>query len=248
MVTRFLSTGAQSLLNQTLSPSFLRAVAKYTDPYVRDTSDSNPVWAALKKNVIQYWPVVRGLLPVETDLTGDKKMQSGYYGWGKEHENAALHFLDSFFTPTATIGMKNDDALFELLDLSYRENNTGCLPKALIGKNDYQLDVTSGYAKDLGFKENGKGVPYSIPLTDDEKRMANQEFASLLFNGSGTARYTDAKGKFVTVTGLREIMNSREWKNADDAERVKMVQQKVGEIKLLMMKKLTDQKKKDGEL
>ena len=246
--SRLAQTGATSLVNQTLSPAMLRAIAKYTDPYVRDTSDSNAVWASLKQNVIQYWPVVRGLLPVATDLTGDAMLQTGYWNYGKEHANAALHFLDSFFTPTATIGTKNDDALWELLDLSYKANDTTCLPTSLIGKKDWELSVTAAYAKELGYKKDGKGIPYTIDLTDDEKRQVNQEYGNLLFNGSEGTWYTDKKGELVEVTGLRDMMKSAEWEQADPAGRVNLVEKKINEVKLLIMKKVTDQKKKDGEL
>ena len=248
LLSRFVQTGATSLVNQTLSPAMLRAIAKYTDPYVRDTSDSNAVWASLKQNVIQYWPVMRGLLPVATDLTGDAMLQTGYWNYGKEHANAALHFLDSFFTPTATIGTKNDDALWELLDLSYEANDTACLPTSLIDKKDWELSVTASYAKELGYKKDGKGIPYTIDLTDDEKRQVNQEYGNLLFNGSEGTWYTDKEGKFVEVTGLRDMMKSAEWEQADPTGRVDLVEKKVKEVKLLIMKKVTDQKKKDGEL
>lgn len=246
--TRLFLTGTTSLVNQTLSPAMLRAIAKYTDPYVRDTTDSNAVWASLKQNVIQYWPVMRGLLPVATDLTGDAMLQTGYWNYGKEHANAALHFLDSFFTPTATIGTKNDDALWELIDLSYEANDTACLPTSLIDKKDWELSVTASYAKELGYKKDGKGIPYTIDLTDDEKRQVNQEYGNLLFNGSEGTWYTDKEGKLVEVTGLRDMMKSAEWEQADPAGRVDLVEKKVKEVKLLIMKKVTDQKKRNGEL
>lgn len=247
-LTRVATTSATSLLNQTFSPAILRAIAKYTDPYVRDTSDSNPVWQVIKQNVVQYYPVLRNMLPAKTDLTGDDTLQTDFYNLGQEYQNAAMRFLDSFFTPTATIGEKNDPELLALLELSRRANTTICLPEMLIGAKDYELEVTASYAKDLGYKKDKKGIPYTLSLTDGEKYRINQEYGDLLFNGSGTTKYIDANGKYVPVVGIRELMNSATWKAKEPDEQVKDIEAKIKEVKLLIMKKYTDEKKKNGEL
>ena len=58
-------------------------------------------------------------MPVTMDITGDKTLQSGYYNWGKEQQNAVLHMLNAYVTPWTSLGKKNDAALDELTDLVY---------------------------------------------------------------------------------------------------------------------------------
>ena len=160
-----------------------------------------------------------------------------------------MHWIDSLLSPTATYSEKDDPALVELLDLSYATNDTGCLPTQLIDDKEWSLAVTASFAKKLGYVEDKKGTPFDIDLSDDEKREVNREYSSLLFNGSGTTQYMDKDGAYTSVVGLREMLESDDWKNAeDDAERVKMVKAKIEEVKLFIMKKVIEQKKKDGEL
>ena len=221
LATRFAQTMTENLLNQTLSPSFIRAIAKATDPYVRDTTDDSLVWSVLKQNVIQYWPGLRQMLPIKTDITGDKALQSGYYNWGKEHQNAALHFLNTFLTPTMPIGEKNDAAILELVDLSYRTGETGFLPGTLVTSSG-KLNLDKDSAKKLGLGD-GKHV-YPLMLNAEETRRANELYGNILFNGTQGVKYPKATfGSYGEVTGLRDLMESRAWERMTDEERIKAV-------------------------
>ena len=239
---------AEQYITQMLSPAALRVFAKALDPYTRDTTSSSQIRQMINELVIQNWPKFRETLPIKYDLTGDAKTQHKTYQDREGWANEAMHWFDSLLTPTATYTEKDDEALLKLLDLSYVMNTTTCLPKQLISDKDWSLSVTASFAKDLGYKENGKGIPYSIKLTDDEKRQVNQEYGYLLFNGSGTTRYKDASGRLVRVTGIRELMETKAWQEKEPDEQVKDIEAKIKEVKLLIMKKYTDEKKKNGEL
>ena len=221
LATRFAQTMTENLLNQTLSPSFIRAIAKATDPYVRDTTDDSLVWSVLKQNVIQYWPGLRQMLPIKTDITGDKVLQSGYYSWGKEHQNAVLHFMNTFLTPTMPIGEKNDAAILGLVDLSYRTGETGFLPGYLVTSSG-KLNLDKDSAKKLGLGD-GKHV-YPLSLNAEETRRANELYGNILFNGTQGVKYPKATfGSYGEVTGLRDLMESRAWERMTDEERIKAV-------------------------
>lgn len=231
LATRFAQTMTENLLNQTLSPSFIRAMAKATDPYVRDTTDDSLVWSVLKQNVIQYWPGLRQTLPIKTDITGDKALQSGYYNWGKEHQNAALHFLNTFLTPTMPIGEKNDAAILELVDLSYRTGETGFLPGYLVTSSG-KLNLDKDSAKKLGLGD-GKHV-YPLSLNAEETRRANELYGNILFNGTQGVKYPKAGfGTYAgdEVKGLRALMESREWARATDEERMEKVKKMQSAVK-----------------
>lgn len=210
-ITRIFGTGITSLVNQTFSPSVIRAIAKATDPYVRDTQSDSLIMTTLNNAVIQYWPGLRQMLPKATEMTGDYMLQSGYYGWGKENQNAALHFLDSFFTPTATIGEKNDGALYALLDLAYTEGETGFLPRTIVGNNG-KLTINKSLAQAAGVGD----AAYTMNLTADERRAFNRLYGDILFNGTKGARYElpdgFARRHDVDLSqGIRKMMESMEW-------------------------------------
>ena len=231
-----LETTVENVANQTISPAFFRALAKAIDPYVRDTSSDNVVMEMLNSCVIQYWPGLRQTLPIKTDITGDKALQSGYYNWGKEHQNAALHFLNTFLTPTMPIGEKNDAAILELVDLSYRTGETGFLPGTLVTSSG-KLNLDKDSAKKLGLGD-GKHV-YPLSLNAEETRRANELYGNILFNGTQGVKYPKAGfGNFDQVDGLRALMESREWARDTDEERmekVKKMQNAVKEIVAVQM-------------
>ena len=236
VLKRIATTTAENATNQTFSPAFFRAMAKAIDPYVRDTSSDNFVMEMLNSCVIQYWPGLRQTLPIKTDITGDKALQSGYYNWGKEHQNAALHFLNTFLTPTMPIGEKNDAAILELVDLSYRTGETGFLPGYLVTSSG-KLNLDKDSAKKLGLGD-GKHV-YPLSLNAEETRRANELYGNILFNGTQGVKYPKAGfGNFDQVDGLRALMESREWARATDEERmekVKKMQSAVKEIVAVQM-------------
>ena len=243
----FFTTGVQTVLeNQAsrMTPSMIRAIAKWSDPYVRDTASQNWMHQFVNEQVVQNYPGLRHLLPVKTDVTGDRTLQSGYYNWGKEQQNAALHMLNSFALPMNAIGQKNDDTLDALLDLSYRTGQAGFLPGELIASNKYELNMNKTTAKKYGFGD----ASVTMHLTDEEKREANRAYGDLLFNGDGGRYYTNGKGVRVPMTGLRVLMKSEEWNAMDDDERMKRVSDEASKAKELIIVQTAKQKKEAGEL
>lgn len=222
-----------------LTPSSIRALAKMTDPYVRDVYSQNAVKQFLNQQIVQNWPLLRQTLPIKTDITGDRTLQNGYYNWGQEKQNAVLHFLNAYATPWTTLGEKNDAALDELTDLAYRTGETSFLPGDMISSSKYEATITKTLAKEL--KVNRVGVNQyagmTLRLTDEEKRWANSTYADTLFNGSGK-----------DVSGLRPLMDSTKWARMSDEEKVEAVQQMQSKVKKLVLTELVRRKKEAGEI
>ncbi|MBQ2948328.1 MAG: hypothetical protein IJD94_05055 [Clostridia bacterium] len=256
ILIRLANTGATSLLNQTFSPAAIRAIAKAMDPYTRDTSDQSAVWSVLKQNLFQYWPGLRQMLPVKTDLAGDKQLQSGYWNPKGEHGSRIMQYLDSFLTPTATIGEKNDPALIELLDLSYRTEESAFLPAELISGKKYELKLNKSYAKALGYAD----AAIDMAIDDDEKRTVNAAYGDLLFNGDGGRPYADEKMNVISFPGLRAVMEDKAmyasgkymqekpWSDMSDEERVTLATRMRDDAKRLMIVDVARRKKGAGEI
>lgn len=241
--SRFLETSVNSAVSRTLVPSFMRAIVKATDPYVRDTSSQNAIYAALKQNVLQYYPVIRQMLPISTDVTGDKALQSGAWNWGREQQNAVLHMFDALLTPTATTREKNDAALWELTDLSYRTGETAFLPDFLLSSSTYELTINKTTAKKLsiGMNESGEYMAVTISLTDDEKRQLNADYANLLFNGA-------AAGVKMNEGGIRRLTQSDAWAMMDDESKVKAIEDLKDEAKFLIIQSFVRERQEEGEI
>ncbi len=222
-----------------LTPSSIRALAKMTDPYVRDVYSQNAVKQFFNQQIVQNWPLLRQTLPIKTDITGDRTLQNGYYNWGQEKQNAVLHFLNAYVTPWTTLGEKNDAALDELTDLAYRTGETSFLPGDMISSSKYEATITKTLAKEL--KVNRVGVNQyagmTLRLTDEEKRWANSTYADTLFNGSGK-----------DVTGLRPLKDSAKWERMSDEEKIEAVQQMQSKVKKLVLTELVRRKKEAGEI
>ena len=222
-----------------LTPSAIRALAKVTDPYVRDVYSQNAVKQFLNRQIVQNWPLLRQTLPVKTDITGDATLQNGYYNWGKENQNAALHFLNAFATPWTTLGEKNDAALDTLIDLSYRTGETSFLPGEMVSASKYEVSVTKTLAKELKVGKVGfnQYEGFKIRLTDEEKRWANSTYADTLFNGSGR-----------DVIGLRAMMSGNRWERMSDEERIEAVRDIQKTAKKQVLTELVRRKKEAGEI
>lgn len=222
-----------------LTPSAIRALAKVTDPYVRDVYSQNAVKQFLNRQIIQNWPLLRQTLPVKTDITGDATLQNGYYNWGQENQNAALHFLNAFATPWTTLGEKNDAALDTLIDLSYRTGETSFLPGEMVSASKYEVSVTKTLAKELKVGKVGfnQYEGFKIRLTDEEKRWANSTYADTLFNGSGR-----------DVIGLRAMMSGSRWERMSDEERIETVRDMQKTAKKQVLTELVRRKKEAGEI
>ena len=221
-----------------LTPSAIRALAKVTDPYVRDVYSQNAVKQFLNRQIVQNWPLLRQTLPV-TDITGDATLQNGYYNWGQENQNAALHFLNAFATPWTTLGEKNDAALDTLIDLSYRTGETGFLPGEMVSASKYEVSVTKTLAKELKVGKVGfnQYEGFKIRLTDEEKRWANSTYADTLFNGSGR-----------DTIGLRAMMSGNRWERMSDEERIEAVRDMQKTAKKQVLTELVRRKKEAGEI
>ena len=222
-----------------LTPSAIRALAKVTDPYVRDVYSQNAVKQFLNRQIVQNWPLLRQTLPVKTDITGDATLQNGYYNWGQENQNAALHFLNAFATPWTTLGEKNDAALDTLLDLSYRTGETSFLPDEMVSASKYEVSITKTLAKELKVGKVGfnQYEGFKIRLTDEEKRWANSTYADTLFNGSGR-----------DVIGLRAMMSGNRWERMSDEERIEAVRDMQKTAKKQVLTELVRRKKEAGEI
>lgn len=221
-----------------LTPSAVRALAKMTDPYVRDVYSQNAVKQFLNRQIIQNWPLLRQTLPVKTDITGDATLQNGYYNWGQENQNAALHFLNAFVTPWTTLGEKNDAALDALIDLSYRTGETSFLPGEMVSGSEYEVSITKTLAKELRVNKVGFGQyeGFKIRLTDEEKRWANSTYADTLFNGNGR-----------DVIGLRTMMNGSRWERMSDEERMEAVRDMQKTARKQVLTELVRRKKEERE-
>ena len=222
-----------------LTPSAIRALAKVTDPYVRDVYSQNAVKQFLNRQIIQNWPLLRQTLPVKTDITGDATLQNGYYNWGQENQNAALHFLNAFATPWTTLGEKNDAALDTLIDLSYRTGETSFLPGEMVSASKYEVSITKTLAKELKVGKVGfnQYEGFKIRLTDEEKRWANSTYADTLFNGSGR-----------DTIGLRAMMSGNRWERMSDEERIEAVRDMQKTAKKQVLTELVRRKKEAGEI
>ena len=222
-----------------LTPSAIRALAKVTDPYVRDVYSQNAVKQFLNRQIIQNWPLLRQTLPVKTDITGDATLQNGYYNWGQENQNAALHFLNAFATPWTTLGEKNDAALGTLIDLSYRTGETSFLPGEMVSASKYEVSITKTLAKELKVGKVGfnQYEGFKIRLTDEEKRWANSTYADTLFNGSGR-----------DTIGLRAMMSGNRWERMSDEERIEAVRDMQKTAKKQVLTELVRRKKEAGEI
>lgn len=222
-----------------LTPSAIRALAKVTDPYVRDVYSQNVVKQFLNRQIVQNWPLLRQTLPVKTDITGDATLQNGYYNWGQENQNAALHFLNAFATPWTTLGEKNDAALDTLIDLSYRTGETSFLPGEMVSASKYEVSITKTLAKELKVGKVGfnQYEGFKIRLTDEEKRWANSTYADTLFNGSGR-----------DTIGLRAMMSGNRWERMSDEERIEAVRDMQKTAKKQVLTELVRRKKEAGEI
>lgn len=222
-----------------LTPSAVRAFAKFTDPYVRDTKSQNYIRQVINQTIIQNWPLLRQTLPTAKTITGEEQLQTGANSWNKESQNAALHFLNSFITPW-TAGSETSDALLdEMVDIAYRKKETGWLPGQLVSGNKYEVSVTKTLAKELKVGKVGfnQYEGFKIRLTDEEKRWANSTYADTLFNGSGR-----------DVIGLRAMMSGSRWERMSDEERIEVVRDMQKTAKKQVLTELVRRKKEAGEI
>lgn len=222
-----------------LTPSAVRAFAKFIDPYVRDTKSQNYIRQVINQTIIQNWPLLRQTLPTAKTITGEEQLQTGANSWNKESQNAALHFLNSFITPW-TAGSETSDALLdELVDIAYRKKETGWLPGQLVSGNKYEVSITKTLAKELKVGKVGfnQYEGFKIRLTDEEKRWANSAYADTLFNGSGR-----------DTIGLRAMMSGSRWERMSDEERMEAVRDMQKTAKKQVLTELVRRKKEAGEI
>ena len=216
-----------------LTPAAIRAVAKFTDPYVRDTKSQNGIRELLNAQIIQNWPILRQTLPKAKTLTGEDQLQTGANNWGKESRNAALHFLNSFITPWTAGSEVKDEKLDELVDLAYSTGETSFLPGTLVDGNKYTVTIGKTLAKELKIGRVGLNQYESVTLhlSDEEKRWANSAYADALWNGSGRS-----------VTGLRRLMDGKKWARMSDEEKMTAVKEEQTKAKKVVLEEVVRRK------
>ena len=228
IVTAVLDGMAENTASR-LTPASIRAVAKYTDPYVRDTKSRNGIRELLNAQIIQNWPILRQTLPKAQTITGEDMLQTGANSWGKDKQNAALHFLNSFITPWTAGSETQDEKLDELVELAYSTGETSFLPGTLVDGNKYSVTINKTLAKALKIGRVGVGQYESVTLhlTDEEKRWANSAYADALWNGSGR-----------DVTGLRKLMDSRKWQRMNDEAKMTAVKEEAAKAKKAVLEEM----------
>ena len=228
IVTAVLEGMAENTASR-LTPASIRAVAKYTDPYVRDTKSQNGIRELLNAQIIQNWPILRQTLPKAQTITGEDMLQTGANSWGKDKQNAALHFLNSFITPWTAGRETQDEKLDELVELAYSTGDTSFLPGTLVDGNKYSVTINKTLAKALKIGRVGVGQYESVTLhlTDEEKRWANSAYADALWNGSGR-----------DVTGLRKLMDSRKWQRMNDEAKMTAVKEEAAKAKKAVLEEM----------
>lgn len=228
IVTAVLDGMAENTASR-LTPASIRAVAKYTDPYVRDTKSQNGIRELLNAQIIQNWPILRQTLPKAQTITGEDMLQTGANSWGKDQQNAALHFLNSFITPWTAGSETQDEKLDELVELAYSTGDTSFLPGTLVDGNKYSVTINKTLAKALKIGRVGVGQYESVTLhlTDEEKRWANSAYADALWNGSGR-----------DVTGLRKLMDSRKWQRMNDEAKMTAVKEEAAKAKKAVLEEM----------
>ena len=198
-----------SLINSTISqnvPAVFGQIASSMDPYVRDTKDKNAVMQALKSGLISKIPGLRQQLEAKVDITGEKVKNSKY----------GVALVDPF-----TRSYANDDpALQELIDFARESGDTGVIPELFVKSNKYEVAITKTQAKALkvnrGKGANGK-IDYqalTLDVTDEEKWDLNEKYGKLVFGE------------------LRKLLESRKWKRAEEAERIKLAEEIIKDAKL----------------
>ena len=228
IVTAVLDGMAENTASR-LTPASIRAVAKYTDPYVRDTKSQNGIRELLNAQIIQNWPILRQTLPKAQTITGEDMLQTGANSWGKDKQNAALHFLNSFITPWTAGSETRDEKLDELVELAYSTGETSFLPGTLVDGNKYSVTINKTLAKALKIGRVGVGQYESVTLhlTDEEKRWANSAYVDALWNGSGR-----------DVTGLRKLMDSRKWQRMNDEAKMTAVKEEAAKAKKAVLEEM----------
>ena len=228
IVTAVLDGMAENTASR-LTPASIRAVAKYTDPYVRDTKSQNGIRELLNAQIIQNWPILRQTLPKAQTITGEDMLQTGANSWGKDQQNAALHFLNSFIAPWTAGSETRDEKLDELVELAYSTGETSFLPGTLVDGNKYSVTINKTLAKALKIGRVGVGQYESVTLhlTDEEKRWANSAYADALWNGSGR-----------DVTGLRKLMDSRKWQRMNDEAKMTAVKEEAAKAKKAVLEEM----------
>lgn len=228
IVTAVLDGMAENTASR-LTPASIRAVAKYTDPYVRDTKSQNGIRELLNAQIIQNWPILRQTLPKAQTITGEDMLQTGANSWGKDKQSAALHFLNSFIAPWTAGSETRDEKLDELVELAYSTGDTSFLPGTLVDGNKYSVTINKTLAKALKIGRVGVGQYESVTLhlTDEEKRWANSAYADALWNGSGR-----------DVTGLRKLMDSRKWQRMNDEAKMTAVKEEAAKAKKAVLEEM----------
>lgn len=148
IVTAVLDGMAENTASR-LTPASIRAVAKYTDPYVRDTKSQNGIQGTAQCANHSELADSAADAAQGADDHGRGHAANGANSWGKDKQNAALHFLNSFITPWTAGSETQDEKLDELVELAYSTGDTSFLPGTLVDGNKYSVTINKTLAKAL---------------------------------------------------------------------------------------------------
>lgn len=178
-------------------------------------------------NALRYINMLSGPATAIRNVVGNTLMYGAdnlgkAYQPGSRWESGVAAFVDAMMTPTATYEKRDDAALCELRDLSYRADaqglkNTTSFPpeKELISSGKNGLTVNKTLAKRLG-----KSDSFVLELSDSERRYANAFYSRILFGGTGTMQYLNSNGNPYRIQGIRAYMSSRAYALASDEQRI----------------------------
>ena len=185
-----------------LTPSAIRALAKVTDPYVRDVYSQNAVKQFLNRQIVQNWPLCGRRCRSRRTSRATRRCKTAITTGGQENQNSGAAFPQRFCDPVDDAGRKERRGAGHA-DRPERSDRGNELPAGRDGQREQvRGSITKTLAKELKVGKVGfnQYEGFKIRLTDEEKRWANSTYADTLFNGSGR-----------DVIGLRAMMSGNRW-------------------------------------
>jgi hypothetical protein len=200
-------------------PAFMNQIATAMDPYVRDTKDKDPIMQAVKNGLINRIPGVRQqYLNPKYDTAGNPV----------ESKEGIRNFIDPFTTTNV-----NDDPVLAELDRLYDDlGSSSHIPTYLV-KTSGKVQILAKIADARGVNMDRSKGEQNIVLTASERNYYNQMYSQMVFEGTGKQKYRGVAGIDTSFKGIREIMNSRGYKRADDEGKAEMLAEVLKKAKLL---------------
>ena len=202
-------------------PSFIRGVAKATDPYYRDTTGNNPAEAALN-SLKATIPGLRETLPKKLDNFGNEKMYSG---------NIVERLFNTLVNPGDRTTIRQGSASSMLEKLRNETGDANIYPDRKAPKSVEYDDVESKLTPEQKREWQRTAGQLSEKLINDLKdsgtfdRLTPQQQAQVVKSINSLAKDT-AKQQFVESTGtdytsdydaIRELKSPSEFLTAKKA-------------------------------